>query len=150
MSDDRRRTPDTTDVRDARGRFAPGNPGRRRGARNRVTRAAEALLGRDAAALTKKAIELAMAGDATALRLCLERLIPPARERPLDIDKLSDDPAVAMTEIVQAVAGGDLLPSEGERLAALVKAKAEMSTLSEIEERLAALEATTSMGNRQP
>jgi hypothetical protein len=93
MSDDRRSAPDTTDVRDAKGRFAPGNPGRQRDARNRVTRAAEALLGRDAAALTQKAIALAKDGAVTALRLCLERLIPPARERPLDIDKLSDDPA---------------------------------------------------------
>jgi hypothetical protein len=73
MSDDRRRAPDTTDPRDAKGRFAPGNPGRQRGARNKVTRAAEALLGRDAAALTKKAIALAKDGDVTALRLCLER-----------------------------------------------------------------------------
>jgi hypothetical protein len=148
MSDDRRRTPDIADVRDAKGRFAPGNPGRQRGARNKVTRAAEALLGRDAAALTEKAIELAMAGDATALRLCLERLIPPARERPLDIDRLSEDPAAAMGEIIQAVAEGDLLPSEGERLATLVKAKAELTALREIEERLAALEAA-SAGGRQ-
>ena len=148
MSDDRRRTPDIADIRDAKGRFAAGNPGRQRGARNKVTRAAEALLGRDAAALTEKAIELAMAGDATALRLCLERLIPPARERPLDIDRLSEDPAAAMGEIIQAVAEGDLLPSEGERLATLVKAKAERTALREIEERLAALEAA-SAGGRQ-
>jgi len=149
MSDDSRRTPDTTDVRDARGRFAQGNRGRRRGARNKVTRAAEALLGRDAKALTEKAIELARGGDVTALRLCLERLIPPARERPLDIDKLSDNPATAMGELLHAVAEGSLLPSEGERLAGMVKAKAEMTTLREIEERLAALEATN-IARHQP
>jgi hypothetical protein len=95
MSDDSRRAPDTTDVRDAKGRLPPATPGVNAALRNRVTRAAEALLGRDAAALTEKAIALAKDGDVTALRLCLERLIPPARERPLDIDKLSDDPAAA-------------------------------------------------------
>jgi hypothetical protein len=89
-----------------------------------------------------------MAGDATALRLCLERLIPPARERPLDIDRLSEDSAAAIGDIIQAVADGDLLPSQGERLATLVKAKAELTALREIEERLAVLEAA-SAGGRQ-
>jgi hypothetical protein len=79
----------------------------------------------------------------TALRLCLERLIPPARERPLDIDTLSDDPAAARGEIIQAVAEGDLLPSEGERLTGMIKAKAELTALRKIEERLAALEAAS-------
>jgi CRISPR-associated protein Csb1 len=46
---------------------------------------------------------------------------PPAREHPLDIYKLSDDAATAMGEIIQAVADGDLLPSEGERLTGMVK-----------------------------
>ena len=65
-----------------RGRpFKPGqsgNPlGRPKGARNRATIAAEALLDGEAEALTRKAIELALDGDTTALRLCLERLMPP-------------------------------------------------------------------------
>jgi hypothetical protein len=96
--------------------------------------------------LTKKAITLAKNGDVTALRLCLERLIPPARERPLDIDKLADDPAAAMGEIIQAVADGDPLPNEGERLTSMVKAKAELTALRELEERLAALEAASTAG----
>jgi hypothetical protein len=37
--------------------------------------AAEALLDGEAEALTRKAIEMAMAGDTTALRLCLERIL---------------------------------------------------------------------------
>ena len=63
-----------------RGRpFPPGvsgNPaGRLPGTRNRATMAAEALLDGEAEALTRKAIEMAMAGDTTALRLCLERIL---------------------------------------------------------------------------
>ena len=54
-----------------------GNPaGRPPGSRNRATIAAEALLEGEAQALTRKAIELALAGDTTALRLCLERIVP--------------------------------------------------------------------------
>src|SRR5258708_8865649 len=60
-----------------------GNPaGRPMGARHKATVAAEALLDGEAEALTRKAVEMALAGDGTALRLCLDRIIPPRRERP--------------------------------------------------------------------
>ena len=73
-------------ARKQRGRpFQPGqsgNPaGKPKGARNRATLAAEALLDGEATALTRKAIELALAGDSTALRLCLECLLPARKER---------------------------------------------------------------------
>jgi Family of unknown function (DUF5681) len=59
-----------------------GNPaGKPKGARNRSTIAAELLLEGEARALTRKAIELGLAGDTTALRLCLERLVPPRKDR---------------------------------------------------------------------
>ena len=47
-----------------------GNPaGRPRGSRNRATRAMQTLLDGEAQALTRKAVELALEGDTTALRL---------------------------------------------------------------------------------
>jgi hypothetical protein len=55
-----------------------------RGARNRATVAAERLLDGEADTLTRKAIELAKEGDTTALRLCIERILP-ARKEPPDI-----------------------------------------------------------------
>jgi hypothetical protein len=60
-----------------------GNPaGRRPGSRNKAaTLAAAALLAGESEALTRKAVELALAGDPTAMRLCIERLLPPRRER---------------------------------------------------------------------
>src|SRR6266853_1573081 len=71
--------------RDRRGRFArgrSGNPaGRPRGCRDHVNRAARLLLAGEGEALTRKAVELALAGDPTALRLCLERIVGPYRER---------------------------------------------------------------------
>lgn len=61
-----------------------GNPeGRPKGARNKATLAAEALLDGEAETLTRKAVELALKGDTTALRLCLERILPPRRGRPI-------------------------------------------------------------------
>src|SRR5881392_520075 len=59
-----------------------GNPlGRRVGCRNKTTIAAAALLTGEAEALTRKAVELALEGDPTALRLCIERVLPQCRER---------------------------------------------------------------------
>src|ERR1700745_2679078 len=79
-------------ARDGGGRFAkgrsgnpagrPGNPaGRPRGCRDHANRAARLLLAGEGEALTRKAVELALAGDPTALRLCLERIVGPYRER---------------------------------------------------------------------
>ena len=59
------------------------NPrGKRQGARHRTTLAAEALLDGEAKALTRKAIELALVGETVALRLCLDRILPPASRAP--------------------------------------------------------------------
>src|ERR1700726_2110371 len=71
------------------GRFAPGisgNPrGRRPGTRNRATAVAAQLLEGEAPRLIRRCIELALAGDTTALRLCLDRILPPVRDRPVQL-----------------------------------------------------------------
>jgi hypothetical protein len=57
-----------------------GNPaGRSVGSRNRATLIAEAMLDDEAAALVRKAVELALGGDGPALRLCLDRIVAPRR-----------------------------------------------------------------------
>src|SRR5512144_1579141 len=90
-----------------------GNPkGRPKGARHKATRAAQALLDGEAQGLTRKAIELALGGDTVALRLCLERLIPACKERPLsfafpEIKGAADLPA-ALARVLEAVAGGEI------------------------------------------
>src|SRR5687768_16932362 len=61
-----------------------GNPdGRPKGSRNATTLAVESLLDGEAEALTRKAVELAIAGDIAALRLCLDRVLPPRKDRPV-------------------------------------------------------------------
>src|SRR5215203_5958726 len=78
MGHDRNNGPET-DQPVRLGTFRPGNPGRPPGARNKATLAALALLEGEAEALTRRCVELALAGDTTALRLCLERLLPKGR-----------------------------------------------------------------------
>ncbi len=64
-----------------------GNPkGKPKGVRNRLTLAAEALLDGEAETITRKAVELAKGGDMTAIRLCLERILPPRKDQPVTVD----------------------------------------------------------------
>src|SRR6516225_5231757 len=88
-----------------------GNPaGRPKGARNRSTIAAESLLEGEAEALTRKAIQLALAGDVTALRLCIERLVPPRKDRPISLElppiTSAADASNAVAAVLGAVADG--------------------------------------------
>lgn len=63
------------------GTFTNGNPGKPHGARHKATQAALALIDSFASQGLAFAIDMALAGDTVALRLCLERLAPPARMR---------------------------------------------------------------------
>jgi hypothetical protein len=88
-----------------------GNPnGKPKGLRNRATLAAEALLDGEAEALTRKAIDMGKAGDPTALRLCIERIIPIRRERPLSFALPSvasaEDTVKAIDGVLRALAQG--------------------------------------------
>jgi hypothetical protein len=128
-----------------RGRpFRAGNPGRPPGSRHKATIAAEALLDGQAEALTQKAMEAALNGDTTALRLCMDRIIPPRRERlvkfalpPLE---RAEDAAAAMAAIMAAVAGGELSLGEAESVAKLVELFVRSLEAGEFERRLGALE----------
>ena len=60
-----------------------GNPnGRPLGSRHRATLLAESLLDGQSEQLIQKTIELALGGDTTALRICIDRIIAPRRDRP--------------------------------------------------------------------
>ncbi|WP_299436817.1 DUF5681 domain-containing protein [uncultured Rhodospira sp.] len=147
MTDEPRFRAVETEGRDAKGRFAPGNPGRPRGARHRATLAAEAILDGEADALTRKAVELAMQGDTVALRLCLERIAPPRKDRPVTVELPALDGAggitAAMATVLEAVAAGSLTPSEGQAMAALIEAHRRAVETAELEARITALEDRT-------
>jgi hypothetical protein len=128
-----------------RGRpFVPGNPGKPKGARHRATRAMEALLDGESEALTRKAIELALAGDTTALRLCIDRILPALRERPIAVElpplNGSRDAVAASAALLAAVTAGEIAPSEGREISRLIETHLKVLELHEIEARLAALE----------
>ena len=134
----------TTAGRDGAGRFTEGNPGRPRGARHKATRAALALLDGEAEALTRQAVTMALEGDTTALRLCLERIAPPRKDGPVAFDlprmETARDAAKAAGAVLEAVAEGDLTPTEGAHIMGLVENYRRTLETSELEARVAALE----------
>ncbi len=113
-----------------------GNPsGRPRGSLNRATLAAQTLLDGEAEKLTRKAVEMALAGDPTALRICLDRILPPRRDRPVSIDlpEITDaaDAATAFSAIIKATASGELTPTEAKSLSDMIAAYATVRAASE-------------------
>jgi hypothetical protein len=122
-----------------------GNPdGRPPGARNKATLLIEQLLDDDAKNITEKAIQLAKAGDSTALRLCLDRLAPPRRDRHIafNLPKLQkpEDAVAAAGSIVEAVANAHLTPSEAAEMMKLVEGYTRILEAEDHERRLRALE----------
>jgi hypothetical protein len=130
------------------GRFQKGqsgNPsGKPLGTRNKATRAMEALLDGESEAITRKAIELALSGAGPALRLCLERLLPVRRDRPvtfsLPVIDTASDAVIAAGALITAVAEGELTPIEAAELGKLIDAYVKALEASEFDRRLTELE----------
>jgi Family of unknown function (DUF5681) len=131
-------------------KFKPGqsgNPaGRTKGSRNQMTLAMEALLDGESEALTRKAIELALGGDIPALRLCLDRILPPRKDRPINFEMpaiaaIADAPA-AMASITSAVANGDITATEAADVSRLIEIYVRTVEASDLERRLRAIEET--------
>ena len=103
------------------------------------------LLEGEAEALTQRAVEMALAGDTTALRLCLERLAPPRKDAPVSFPlpqmSTARDAVAAAGATLQAVCEGEITPSEGAQVMALVDSFRRALEVSEFEARLMALEA---------
>lgn len=129
---------------DETGKFAAGNPGRPKGSRHKYLLAVESLLEGEAAGLTRKAIELALQGDTTALRLCLERIAPPKKDSVVSFDlplmKSARDAAEAAQAVLRAVSQSDITPLEGAAVMNLVEGFRRVLELSEYEGRIKALE----------
>src|SRR5580704_9387456 len=96
-----------------------GNPaGRPRGARNKKTLALEALLDGESEALMQRLIDLAKLGDDLAMRLCMERMLAPQRERPVPLRlpriETDADARRASAEVIEALGEGEVTPKEAE------------------------------------
>ncbi len=122
-----------------------GNPnGRPKGSRNAATLACEALLDGQAEALTQKAIQMALDGDPMAMRLCLDRLFPPRRDRPVTFPlpqiTSARDAADLMAAVTEAVAAGHITPSEAAGIGKMIDSYVRAYQTAELDERVARAE----------
>jgi hypothetical protein len=94
--------------------------------------------------ITRVAIEKAKEGDMAAIRVCLDRLAPPRKDRPIafSLPKMekASDAAKASAAIVEAAAEGELTPSEAGELLKIVESYTRSLQASDFEARLERLE----------
>jgi len=130
--------------RNTDGTFGHGNPGKPQGARHKATQAALALLDGQAEALTQRAVEIALAGDTVALRLCLERIVPPRKKAPVTFALPPMTPAAdaanGAAAVLAAVADGDLTPIEAAHIMGLIETYRRTLETRDLEARSVALE----------
>ena len=131
--------------RNTAGQFTEGNSGRPKGSRNKATIAIESLLQGQAEALTQTAVAKALEGDSIALRLCMGRIAPAPKDQPVSFNlpkmKNALDASETAGSVLTAVSEGKLTPIEATRVMGLIDSYRRTLELTEIEERLQALEA---------
>jgi len=130
--------------RNTAGQFSVGNSGRPKGSRNKATLAIESLLQGQTEALTQTVIAKALEGDSVALRLCMERIAPAPKDKPVafKLPFLNNalDASQAAGSVLAAVSDGGLTPIEATRVMMLIDSYRRTLELTEIEERIKALE----------
>ena len=122
-----------------------GNPkGSHKGSSHRATLFAASLLSGECEEIVRKTIELAKAGDVGALRICMERLLPPLKSRPINFELPAvgsiTDALGALTVLMQAVASGRLLPEQLETLTNPISLFIKAVEVGELETKLLDLE----------
>lgn len=140
-----RNSGENTDDRNPDGTFATGNPGKPKGSRNRATQAVEQMLQGQVEELTQSAIDKALEGDTTALRLCLERIAPARKDAPVSFNlppiETAQDASEAAQAVIRAVSKGEVTPLEGATVMGLVEQFRRVLETTELEKRITALEA---------
>ena len=119
-----------------------GNPkGKPKGTKDKRT-ALRALLAPHAHDLIEKAVALALDGDTTALKLCLDRCIPAYKPQPTPVqftptgDTLTDQARA----IITAMASGEIPPDVATNMLTALGNLGKIQEFDEFERRIAALE----------
>lgn len=130
-----------------------GNPnGKPKGARNKSTLAAEALLEGSLEKICKKVEEEALNGNMQAAKMILERFLPPRKDRAIEIElptiETFEDVLDTVGFIVNAVGTGKITPSEGELLVRTIESYAKALEIFEFEFRLKTVEENLKNGGK--
>ena len=150
------KTPENSGKIQAKGKYkkgCSGNPnGKPKGARNKSTLAAEALLEGSLEKICKKVEEEALNGNMQAAKMILERFLPPRKDRAIEIElppiETFEDVLDTVGFIVNAVGTGKITPSEGELLVRTIESYAKALEIFEFESRLKTVEENLENGGK--
>lgn len=131
----------------SKGNFTKGNTagaGRPQGSRNNVTIAALNMMDGESEAITRVALDLAKQGDRPMIKLVLERIVPVAKNRPINIafpevDDLSQIPELSKT-ILSNISTGHLSIEDGSKLSSICADLSRSFQVVQIDERLKLIE----------
>jgi hypothetical protein len=126
-----------------RGRpFEKGNGGRKLGSRNRTTQMASALIEGKIAELTKTGLAMALERDPAMMKFFLTPWVP--REPPIHLDlpplRTAADAVEALAIIAQAVAKGEITPSQGAAVSSIADRFIRALDVSDISKQMAELQ----------
>jgi Family of unknown function (DUF5681) len=143
------------DTRDGGGRFragVSGNPrGRPRGARDARTVILGQLLDADGAAIVSRLVEQAKAGEAWAVRLVIERLLPRHERRvSVELPTVTDAASVggAIAAVIDLAADGQLTIEEARGFLGLIEQQRRSVETSDLAIRLELLESELKGGGK--
>lgn len=122
-----------------------GNPnGRPKGSRNKTLLLLEQMIEEEAQEICRAVIEQAKGGDLQAAKILIDRMIPPKKDRPINLDlpKLDSlsDVLKANSLILNAASSGEITPLEAESLLKVTEAFNKTFEILELETRLKTLE----------
>lgn len=148
MQSEETKMPENTGALQESSRFKKGrsgNPqGKPKGARNKSTLAAEALLEGSLDKICKRVEEEALNGNMQAAKMILDRFIPVRKDRVIKIDlpmiSTCEDVLLVIGYVVNAVGNGTISPSEGESLSRTIDLYSKALETNQLERRLNELE----------
>ena len=128
------------------GRFTKGTSGNPQGRPRKATAELEKALKKHGAELAGKLVEMALAGDSTALKICIDRIHAPLKPQAAPVElALPNEAGLAETGrlLIQAAARGEIPTDQANHLLNGLGALARLVELDEIQQRLERLEKAT-------
>ncbi len=121
-----------------------GNPaGKPVGTRHKATQAALMLLDGETEALTRKAVDLALEGDTTALKMCLDRIVPSLKSTAPTV-KLNVPMPESLTDaakaFISAAANGEIPPDIAAQMVSALAGASRVEEMESVKQRLEGLE----------